>query len=153
MSNAVWGGLFFCALSLWLLVHTLKNIIKYEPSKRWPHVIGEVTACDAIQLVPGQGQQRDLIVEYAYEVDGEAYIGSSIALYTLSVQESRELEKKLKVNPRAAIFYNPKHPEESLLIVGGRKDKPYNDFIMALIGLAVRMFLIWGGYSGVLHDH
>jgi hypothetical protein len=59
------GRAVFCALSLWLLARTLKNILKYEPSKRWPHVIGEVTSCDAIQLVPSQGQQRDLILEYA----------------------------------------------------------------------------------------
>ncbi len=150
MSNTVWGGLFFCALSIWLLKHAIKELLNYEPSKRWPSTIGKIEDHENIQLLPGR--HRDIFVEYKYEVSNKKYIGAKIALYTLSRKEAKELEEQYSIKPRVNVFYNPRDPSESLLIVGGRKDKPYSDLIMAIIGLLVGILILLGGYFGILID-
>jgi len=150
MNNAVWGGLFFCVLSIWLLRHVIKELLKYEPSKQWSSTTGKVKDHENIQFLPGR--QRDLFIEYQYDVDGKKHTGSKIALYTLSRDEAKKLEEQLSIQNKVTVYYNPKEPVESLLIVGGRKDKPYSDLILAIIGLLIGILIILGGYFGILND-
>jgi len=150
MSNAIWGGLFFCTLSIWLLIDVIKNILKYEPSKKWKSTTGEIQDHENIQLHPSK--HRDLFVEYKYIVAGKEYSGSKVALYTLIKPEVKELEKQFSNNSNIQVFYNPKQPTESLLKVGGRKEKSSSDLFMALIGLGVGIALVIAGYYGILED-
>lgn len=66
--------------------------------------------------------------------------------------EVKELEKQFSNNANIQVFYNPKQPTESLLKVGGRKEKSSSDLFMALIGLGVGIALVIAGYYGILED-
>jgi len=149
MSSAVWGGLFFCVLSLWFLKHSIQDLIKSMPSRKWPNVNGTILESEVICFSP-TSERLELFVKYRYQVNGQEYTSNRVSLYTLSTKEVRDAGKRFTIKAEVPVFYNPNNASESLLITGKSKDKPYSDLIMSLIGLGVGIGITLGGYYGVL---
>jgi hypothetical protein len=65
--------------------------------------------------------------------------------------ETLEFADQYPVNSDIKIYYNPKNPSESVLIPGPRKDKPYSDLILGLLGVIIGVaiaVLSWRGIIG-----
>jgi hypothetical protein len=127
---------------------------KAVASQRWPSVTGQLTEVLlwGSRNLGGQIKEVEkLNVEYNYQINGQNYTGTLPAFYTVMYPETLEFADQYPVNSDIKIYYNPKNPSESVLIPGPRKDKPYSDLILGLLGVIIGVaiaVLSWRGIIG-----
>jgi hypothetical protein len=101
--------------------------------------------------IDGEMQDTEkLIVAYEYEFKGSQHSGSSAAFYTLVYPETVEFARSHSVNGEVTVYCNPKAPGESVLMPGPRKDKPYSDCILGVLGVVAGVVIAVLGFLGVI---
>ncbi|MEJ2143215.1 MAG: DUF3592 domain-containing protein [Gammaproteobacteria bacterium] len=86
----------------------------------------------------------DVDLEYEYSVMSKLYKGKKPHLYTITIKkEAEDIVNKFKVGDEVPVFYNPEEPENSVLITGPRKDKPYHEYAMSIIVILTGFILAY----------
>ncbi len=153
MSIPVVLGLFFALFGASLLRTALKNYKKAQKSIEWTQTTGKVKKVVLIgkRLIDGKMQDADrLQIDYEYSVEGESYIGHQIAFYTLMYPASYELAQQYPLGSEITIYYNPSKLDESVLITGTRRDKPYSEIFIAAFGLVCGCSVMMAGLIGLI---
>ena len=107
------------AFALYALAVTICIYLLPKKLKKWPYVLGELTAISigptpGIRTVAGR-------VRYTYEVNGVAYKGKRLSPFTVSGHVkhiiSTQMAKIEYVSKgQVKVFYNPKNPSKSYLV-------------------------------------
>lgn len=142
----VFAALFFIALGGYLLVGSFKRLKSAMASESWPSATGRLLNIRlwGKRLIDGTMQDAEKLgVAYEYEIRGITYKGCDISFYTLMYPETLQYAKKFQEMENVPVYYNPENPEESVLITGPRKSKPYSDTILALIAVMLGIILLF----------
>ncbi len=153
MSISVVLGLLFALFGASLFRSALKNYKKAQKSTEWVQATGKVKKVVLIgkRLVDGKMQDADrLQMDYLYSVEGKEYTGHQIAFYTLSYPASYEFAQSHSVDSEITIYHNPTKPNESVLITGLHKDKPYSELVMAALALLCGFIVMVAGLLGLI---
>ncbi|MCL2914054.1 DUF3592 domain-containing protein [Shewanella corallii] len=149
MNLPVIAGIVFLLFSLYLMKQSLTSLALANASVLWPVVIGKILSVE-VSKPQSTSNHRVLYVKYSYQVDGQEYIGSRDALYTLTGDEVLQLEQQFAESSEVEVFYDPQSPDSAVLITGPREDKKYSDLILAGVGVVVGIGLILAGNAGLI---
>lgn len=149
MNAPMIAGMVFIVFSLYLLKQSLASYKLAKVSKTWPCVVGELVSFE-VSKPKANSHHRVLYVSYTYQVDGDEYLGSQDAFYTLLGDEILALELQFQASNQVRVFYKPDAPATSTLIVGNREGKAHSDIILASTGVLVGALLLLAGYAGFL---
>jgi len=137
-----WGALYFLLLCAYSLIYQLRT-------RRWPSTQGELASLGieksgATTRVKSDQEYVSNSL-YRYRVDGEEYEGVRISpwVFVASHNVQTVLKKQLESvqresDGRVKVFYNPKNPRKSFLILPG----PAGIAVTAVLGLCP-MLLYW----------
>jgi len=166
----VCGGLFilgFAGAGIFLIYRSWQSKQKAEASQSWPSTRGQVTMARVQHNVStdSEGDRHDYyspLVEYTYEVGGQAYTGRTIRFgFNPSFGNEAKAQAALASYPVGAqvtVYYNPNNPAEAVL---ERKASATNTgMILGIIFIAVSaclacplllalVFRAFSGTSGV----
>jgi len=118
----------------------------------WPHVQGTIIESRYESYVAGEGQTGTLrysaIIKYKYFVSNKTYTGNR--LYTFKIGTSNEnsikaLCEQYKVDTDVTVYFDPNHPEKSVLIPGTPKGTwtfIYIGMTAILIGAGGTFFMV-----------
>ena len=118
LSVALLGG------GIWLLGVGLRNAWRHSASRTWPTTAGQVTRAGMRSWNDADGPTTyRAIVEYAYEVDGRLYRGTTVAFGYRGSASRRSAEGVLTRYPPlapVAVRYDPAAPQVATLAGGDR---------------------------------
>ncbi len=140
----LFGGLFMSALALYLLLHAVKSLRQLRESAGWASAPGRITKAEFKEPVAGSKGWHSFMPEYDFEVDGRAYSGQRVALYTISDRAVvKDLRERYPVGAEVTVYYDPKNPAEAALINTPRPDgKQYSEIILGSLALALGLGLV-----------
>jgi hypothetical protein len=153
MNIPLLAGSLLAIFGIFLLYRALSDYKKSVASLEWPGVEGRLTDLRLWGKRNIDGEMQDaekLIVGYEYEFKGGQYKGSSATFYTLVYPETVKFARSHSANSDVVVYCNPKAPDESVLVPGPRKDKPYSDCILGGLGVAAGLVVAVLGYLGVI---
>lgn len=123
----VCGGIFvvaFVALGAFLLIYGLRSKRKAGASQGWPSVQGQIVTSEVKQSIShdddgGQSVSYYPAVQYAYQVNGQGYMGKQISFGgTLGGNDPAKAQAKLAPYPPNAmvtVYYDPAKPQDAVL--------------------------------------
>jgi len=107
---------------------------------RWPIVTGELISKSATKFGATEwattNQEYVADALYKYNVAGKEYMGKRISAWVMVASHNAKfvLEKQLSsirvVDGKVDVYYNPKKPQKSYLIITGIKSQLFTVFIM-----------------------
>lgn len=98
-----------------------------KESMSWPQVVGTIMYTRVSKvLVPDESSPPltyDLVVRYTYEINGRRYEGNKLGLFDRDrrksyLLEAEELADLFHKDAKVAVYYNPKQPEQAVLLPG-----------------------------------
>ena len=142
-------GIAFIALSLYFLHRTLHTFRRAEQSSDWPRVTGKVLNSEAIAHSVS-GNRRNFKVKYQYVVANQTYTSQRGAFYTLDGEEAKDLVAAHNQESRVSVYFDPKAPDQAVLVQGPRAHRKFGDVILASVGVLFSFLVLAGGLTGVL---
>lgn len=142
------GFVIFC---LYILGYAIANYRKANASEFWETTTGKLVELQLWGKRRVDGAMLDcenLSVKYQYEVNGKSFVGNRAVLYTLHYPETVDFAKRHPQGSTISIFYNPKNPEESVILPGLHPQKPNSEIWLAGIGLVVSVAVAVGVFVG-----
>ena len=103
----------------------------------WPQVQGTITESrlDSYEVGTDQGTKRyGAIIKYKYSVSRKTYTGNRLYTFRFDVSEKDSVLaicEQYKIGTNVAVYYDPKHPEKSVLIPG----TPKGTWTLIFVGL------------------
>jgi hypothetical protein len=126
------------------------SLAEARASRHWPSVPGRITSTRTV-MVPGRHGSSGPDIRYAYSVGGVRFDGSRLEVVTYSSNTSYASDAiaAFREGSEAPVYYDPAHPERSVLRPGANwlaNGLPLFSAIVVLFGLAlVGLFLRMGG--------
>ena len=99
---------------------TIEDLYKAWVSRNWPRVTGYLQS-KTIEVKEHDGLSYHPKVNYKYDINGMTYYSTNIGylgMHSLSEENAEELLGHLQVNKNLDVFYNPKDPEDAVLVTG-----------------------------------
>ena len=139
----------FAALGAVLIGWSGLTVARQYPSTKWPSVEGKVMWQDYGTFAPGGSHRRrtrEVTLSYEYVVAGqtnrsEQYSLSHTAFFD-DAQTAAEFARRHQRGATVAVYYNPKHPEQAVLLTGPSWNDNYALMIgggfLATVGYAMR---------------
>lgn len=141
-------GLFlFC---IYMLRYALRNYARAKASNNWASITGEIVRIELWGKRKIDGKMVDsehVRVVYKYCVNDETFSGNKAAFYTLHYPETLEFVKRYPQGSIVPVFYNPKAPEESVILPGLHPQKPNSEIWLAGIGVVISLAVLVGIYT------
>lgn len=153
MNIPLWAGLAFAVFSAIMLWHAVAAYRLAKTSRSWPGTIGRITEVRLWGLRNVGGEMKDvekLAVGYEFEVGGSRYTGTSATFYTLMYPETVAVADRLRASDEVKVHYQPTDPKISVLLPGPRKDKPYSDLTLGVVGMVIGVAVAILGWLGVI---
>jgi hypothetical protein len=153
MNIPLMAGSGFAVFCIYMLQHSIRSYKKAIESQDWPSVTGTLVLVKLWGTRNINGIMTDserLDMQYEYKVNGVRYTGETVAFYTLMYPETLNYAKSHPCKSDISVYYNPINPNDSVLIPGLRKDKPYSDLIIATLGVMVGVSVAFSGWMGWL---
>ena len=145
-------GIFFVALSIFLLINKTKAKSLIAESKSWPKARGRMLTSKAAKY-KAIGTRWDFIANYEYTVNGKSYKNNVTAFYTISNKEEAEaLANDFPLGEDIKVFYNPANPRQSVLKMGNGDRTANGEIIFSIVGIAFGLVLMLAGYLGLLDN-
>ena len=123
--------------TIFMLIEVI-NLIRSLRAARWKTAKGKIEDWDIHYSADGEG--TNLItnkLQYSYSVSGNDYLSNRVAFgfpwFMDSLLAGNAIEKALESAPKLKIYYNPKSPSESTLIVGMKTFHTFKIFIYGVI--------------------
>ena len=139
-------GLFF-AMGLGCLGYGVLALRRAAASSRWPRVAGRVvsSAIEEDQAEAG-GYDHRLVVEFAYEVQGQGYTCREFfparSGPALSRDAARSLQARVRSSETVAVAYDPADPADATLHPG-HHHLGWTTIIVGLAIIAAGCFIVW----------
>lgn len=131
------GGVFV----LWLAYRLSRDT---KASLAWPSVKGRVLKIDLLVIGPSPHPTYHLDLSYAYSVASKAYLGEKAHLYQITTKaEADKVLDQFHVGDEVSVCYKPTDPNVSVLIPGPRENKPYHEYAMGFVLIAVGLVLVF----------
>ena len=136
---------------------------EYNDSKSWQTTDGTILESSIVPVkTRGSRPRYEFLVHYAYDVDGQDYLGDR---YSFEIDNKRymrigesdqerivEIVKQFPLNAKASIYYNPEKPSRAVLVREGM-EAIRKRLIMGLIPTAVGMLLLIPSTADMFRDH
>lgn len=130
-----------CGGGIYTLIHLCRSIRKARAIPNWPQASGQIIESST----SGRHGADSLWIEapkiaYRYLVDGQEYVGHSIALTEINTPLQSDAEDKIKPYPlgrQVAVFYDPQNPKDSYL---QRESNPVAFAVFGIFGVALSAF-------------
>jgi len=106
------------------------RIVQATTSTRWPFVIGELESTDLKEVVykgrdagggPDEASAWVVNFKYSYTVSDLEYQGSRVTFsdgINKTMRALHRLQDKYQGKPQIQVYYNPKYPNQSVLVPG-----------------------------------
>ncbi len=144
------GFMLFCS---YMASQPMRQFKHASASRDWPATTGEleVVSLWGTRNINGRMVEAErLTVSYKFDVDGQRYLGNQVSFYQLHYPETIDFAKAHPQNSRIKVHYNPRKPNEAVLIAGPHPTKPYGPLILASLGLTVSSAIAVAVWLGVL---
>jgi len=142
------------SLSMFYLIFSWAgDITKSHEAENWSKARGIVTQSEPVKYC-GRGQSQLFFpaIKYSYLVDGHSYDGYQIALGVRDCEAKNVIENLLAPYPlgkSVTVWFNPQHPEESVLLVAKVSDATWSNIhdvsIIAVISVLLSGWFIYKG--------
>ena len=127
-------------------------------SSQWPSVAATIVSSNITEIyhspnsaITNHNNTHDykIDIEYQYIIEGTTYTGNTLyaGLPNImgSLLEAKAIQEQFPVEQSTQIYYNPKKPQQSALLIP-TSNKKGNPFVLYLIGLVVVIFIGAGIY-------
>ncbi len=142
--DSIGGRIILVALTAWLLwasFHSASPIVEAYRARTWPTATGMITS-SRVEVGCGRGTSHYPKVEYRYEANGRVRVGNRIAFGNVgcgSRTSAQEVAEKYTPGHQVVVYYDPKFPEQSVLLVGAVFGGTW--FMAALFGVIAALSL------------
>ena len=103
-------------ISFFIIFLSIKDfVMKENETKNYHETICEILEFERVEQYRGG---KKLILTYTFEVEGRKYFSSK---FSNGVGEVNDFEKLYPLENKFKVYYNPKNPSESVLVLGGRR--------------------------------
>ena len=103
------------------LIYTCLCTLRSVLACFWPKAKGEITYAGISEEYEADGSTFSPVIEYKYKVRGKEYHSDNFAYGFVSSGfkfVSNSIFKRYRNRPFVDVYYNPKNPKQSVLIVG-----------------------------------
>lgn len=146
-------GIFFW-VALYVFLVLLYSLIYQIKVASWPTVPGDLIHSGTRKFGSTEWAKSDqeyvASALYSYVVHGKEYQGHRVSPWVIVASHNMKfiLDKQIKLiqkhpNGKVPVFYNPKRPEKSFLIIPGAKSQ-ITTAILAVIPFAMYIFKYYG---------
>lgn len=104
-----------------MMAFTARKIMVGIQAKRWPQTSGQVVSVESKDTSDSESSSREILVRYAYNVNGLDYESSTIhpAYTSSSFEQAHEgIESLLRPAQKVRVYYDAAKPSRSTLSVG-----------------------------------
>ena len=114
------------------------NLVRSLRAAKWKTAKGKIEDWDIHYSTDSEGTNLTINkLQYSYSVAGQNYLSSRVGFGFPWIMDSlfvgNTIEKILESAPELKIYYNPKVPSESTLVVGMKTFHAYKIFIYGII--------------------
>ncbi len=90
-----------------------------RPSLQWPKVSGKIMQCDRVYHPARHGGSYGITATYTYVLNDRRYVAHQIALWSPDLRgKIGDFADKYPVSSTVNVYYDPKNPENAVLIPG-----------------------------------
>lgn len=116
-------------------------IYKYVKASGWPKTDGEILKSKIVIDDSGDSVSYEPAICYSYSVNGLQYHSDTVYLFNLwqTKKSANYLVDKFKVGDEVEVFFNPKNPQDAMLITG------FSGLHFNAVSALILVFLL-GGY-------
>jgi len=139
-TQLIFGPAFIILGAISVFIHIRKSRV-IKASLNWPTTIGVILHSYYFRASSSH-ETSHADIGYYYVVNGDKYESSRISI--IDEYPDKELLDKFKKGNKVEVYYDPEHPERSVLIPGGNFNFYVNLFIVILplfvVGIGVFVF-------------
>ncbi len=133
----------FVLFYIWLVIREVVRFIKGIQAKSWPTASGKIVNSNLVERWGSEDMEYEAEIKYSYTALNKEYKSNNLYFGLLSPTSkwpAKYLVKKYKKPTNIKVYYNPKSPSESILIVGLNIIQIHTIIILLIHGLFAAYF-------------